>query len=174
MKPYVTFSDDAILDGAALQERSLEGQTGVTIPRETKMAPTELSTEEKPSKELVPTEVSTEEVAPTEDPNEETNPTVVTTKEAAPTGEPIEGLTILAATVSKPAEGPDIPPVQHEEKGKGEVPHSDFPAWTKVLHPSQLVTAAGQTPLTPGELRWRHHSQSVGGRRAWHQRAEEC
>ena len=80
MKPYVTFSDDAILDGAALQERSLEDQTGVTIARKIQQASTRVSTEEEPTKELVPTKVSTEEAAPTEEPSEEMDST----------GDPIE------------------------------------------------------------------------------------
>ena len=103
MEPYVTFSDDAILDRAALQGRPLEDQTRVTIPRKTQPASTEVSTEEEPAKELAPAEVSTEEVTPIE-PNEGTDPTEVTTEEAAPTGEPIEGPTILVATISEPAE----------------------------------------------------------------------
>ena len=148
MKLYVTFSDDAILGGTTLQERSLEDQNGVTIPRKTQLASTE---------------VSTEEAAPTEEPNEETDHTEVTTKEVAPTGEPIKGPTIPAATVSKPAEEMVTPQVWHEEKGKGEVPHSDFPSWTKVLHPPKPVITTGQSPLTLDESRQRHCSQSVGG-----------
>ena len=57
------------------------------------------------------------------------------------------------ATVSKPAEELDIPPVKHEEKRKGEVPCSDFPVWMEVLHPAWSVTSARQAPLTLGELR---------------------
>ena len=40
--------------------------------------------------------------------------------------------------------------------------------------PTWPVTSAGWTPLTLGELRWHHHSQSSGGRNAWHWQAEEC
>ena len=136
MEPYVTFYDDATLDGAVVQGRSPEDQTS-------------------------PTNVSTEEAAPKQEPNEERDATEVTTKEVAPAGEPIEGPTILATTISKSAEELVTPEVQHEEKG--EVLHSDFPSWMKVLHPPQPVTAARQTPPTHGESRWRHHSQSVGG-----------
>ena len=133
MEPYVTFSDDAILDGAALQEGSLEDQTGETIPRNTQLASTDVSTEEEPAKKPAPTEVTTKEVAPAE--------------------EPLEGPTILAATVGKPAEKPITPQVQHEEQAKVEDPHSDFPSWTKVLHPPWPVTTARQTPPTLSELK---------------------
>ena len=55
-----------------------------------------------------------------------------------------------------------------------EAPHSGFPNWTKVLHPPQLATIAEQIPLALSESKWRPHNQSTGGRRAWHQRVEEC
>ena len=148
MEPYVTISDDAILDGATLQEGSLEDQSRVTTHRNTQPTSTNVSTEEEPTEKPAPTEVTTREVTPTE--------------------EPLEGPTILAATVSEPTEEPITPQVQHEEQAKVEAPHSDFPGWTKVLHPPQLVTAARQTPLTLSESKQRHHSQSAGGRRAWH------
>ena len=61
------------------------------------------------------------------------DPTEITTEEVAPTGEPIEEPTILVATISKPAEELVTPQAWHEEKG--EVPHSNFPSWMKVLHP---------------------------------------
>ena len=107
----------------------------------------------EPTKELTPAEVSTEDTAPTE--------------------EPIEELATLMATVSQPAEEPDIPPVWHEEREKGEVPWSNFPGWIDVLHPTQPVIPSGWNPLTISELRWWCHSQSVGRRRAQHQWAEE-
>ena len=43
----------------------------------------------------------------------------------------------------------------------------------KVLCPPQLVTTAEQIPPALGELKWRHHRHSTGGRRAQCQRAEE-
>ena len=153
MEPYVTFSHDTILDGATLQEGSLEDQTGVTIPRNTQLASTKVPTKEEPAEKLAPTEVAA--------------------KEVAPTGEPLEGPTIPTATISEPTDEPITPQVQQEEQAMVEAPHSDFPGWTKVLHPPQLVTAAGKTPLTLSESKQRHHSWSAGGRRAWHQRVEE-
>ena len=54
---------------------------------------------EEPTEELIPAEVSTKEVAPTEDPTEEP--------------------AALMVTVSKPAEEPDIPPVQCKERKGG-------------------------------------------------------
>ena len=69
MEPYVTFSDDTILEGAAPLERSLEGQNRATIPRKTQLAPTEVPAKETaPMEELVPVKVSPEEVAPIEEP----------------------------------------------------------------------------------------------------------
>ena len=96
IEPYVAFSNDAILQGATHQERSLEGQTWAPIPMETQVAPIE-----EPTKELAPAEVSMEEAAPMEEPNEEL---------AAPT-----------AMVSRPAEDPDMPPYATwgERKGGG-------------------------------------------------------
>ena len=73
--PYSTFSDDAVLDRAALQERSLEGQTRVTISRENQPAPTK---------------VSTEEVAPTEEPNEEMDPQRLPPKKQPLQGSPLK------------------------------------------------------------------------------------
>ena len=67
------------------------------------------------------------------------------------------------AAISGQVEEPNVTPEQQEEKGKGEAPHSSFPGWMEVLHPTQLVTSARQTPLTLHELRQRCHIQSVGG-----------
>ena len=77
---------------------------------------------------------------------------------AAPTEISAEEPAALTATVSGPAEEPNIRPAWHEEKRKGEALHSDFPGWTEVLHPAQSVTTAGQTPPTLGALRQRHCS----------------
>ena len=82
-------------------------------------------------------------------------------QKSGPRGESIEGPTILVATISEPAEEQVTPQVWCEEKG--EVPCSDFPSWMKVLHPTWLVTAARQTPPILSELRKRHCSQIVGG-----------
>ena len=169
MEPYLAFSDDAVHEGATPWERSLKGWTQATIPRKTQPAPAK-----DPAEELAPAEVSTEEATPIE----ELAPAVVPTKEAAPIEEPIEEvppievptkgmaptkqLPALKATISEPAGDPDIPPVWHENKRKGEAPHSDFPGWTEVLHPTQLMTSARETPLPSSNLRQRHHSQSVG------------
>ena len=63
--------------------------------------------------------------------------------------------------------------MQQEVAEERKVPSSNFPCWTEVIHPTQPVTPAGWTPPTLGELRWHCHSWSLGGRRAWHQQAEE-
>ena len=44
----------------------------------------------------------------------------------------------------------------------------------KTLHPPQLATTTEQIPPALSELKQRHHSQSTGGRRALHRRAEKC
>ena len=65
-------------------------------------------------------------------------------------------------------------PVQCEKGEKGEVPHSNFPGWMEVLHPTRPVILAGWTPLTLSKLRQQCSSQTVGGRRAQHWWAKEC
>ena len=65
MESYVSFSDDAILDGAASLEGSLEDLTGVTIPGDALPASTSTSIKEEPAEEPAPMEVTTEEAAPT-------------------------------------------------------------------------------------------------------------
>ena len=52
----------------------------------------------------------------------------------------------LLAMANRLTEEPDVPPALCEEKEKGEVPHSSFPCWTEVLHPSQTMTPTGQAP----------------------------
>ena len=99
MEPYVAFSDDAVLEGATPQKRSLEGQTWKPIPVETQAAPTEEPHEgaspcrsvyrgaiptEEPTEELDPVEVSMKEAASTEEPTEELASAEVSTEEAAP------------------------------------------------------------------------------------------
>ena len=96
------FSNDAILDGAPSQEGSLEDLTGVTMPRNTLSASTGTSTEEEPSEEPAPMEVTTEE--------------------AAPTGKPLKGPTHPLVTVNDPAEEPTALQVQHEEQMKVRLP----------------------------------------------------
>ena len=126
MEPYMSFSNDVILDGATSQEGSLEDLTGVTTPRNAPLASTSTSTEEEPTEKPEPTEV--------------------TTKEAGTTREPLKRPTHLVVTISNPAEKPTAPQVQGEEQTKVEAPHSGFSIWMKVLHPPQLVTTAEQTP----------------------------
>ena len=159
MEPYVALSNNAILEGATPQERSLEGQTWATIPGKTQPAPIE-----DPAKELAPAEVPTEEAAPIEEPTEEVPPTEEPTKEMASTEEPIGEPTAPKATISKPAGEPDLPPVQCKDKRKGEVPHSDFPSWTEVLHPTWSVTSTGEIPLPPGEFLSKDAAARVWGK----------
>ena len=86
MEPYVFFSNDVVLDGAASQEVSLEDLTGVTIPRNTPPASTSTSTEEEPTEEPAPMEVAT--------------------AEAAPTRKPLKGPTHPPVTIDDPTEEP--------------------------------------------------------------------
>ena len=117
MELYAAFSDDAILEDATPQERSLEGQTWAPIPVETQAAPTEELTDEP-----APAEVSMEEAAPTEEPSKELAPAEVSTEEAAPMEEPNEELATLMAMVSGPAEEPDIPLCGMRRKKRGRYP----------------------------------------------------
>ena len=85
MEPYMSFSDDAILDGATSQEGSLKDLTGVTIPRDALPASTGTSTKEEPAEEPVPMEVATKEAASTRKPLKEPTHLLVTVDD--PTGE---------------------------------------------------------------------------------------
>ena len=67
-----------------------------------------------------------------------------------------------------------FPLCSQRREEKEEVPHSGFPGWIEVLHPSQTMIPTRQAPLTLDKLRQWCHSQSVRGRRAQHQGAEEC
>ena len=107
MESHVSFSDDAILDGATSQEGSLEDLAGVTIPGDALPASTGTSTEEEPAEGQAPMEV--------------------TTKEAAPVMKPLKGPTDLLVTVDDPTERPTTLQAQHEEQRKVEAPHSTFP-----------------------------------------------
>ena len=60
--------------------------------------------------------------------------------------EPTEDLISPMAMACGLTEESDVPSVPSEEKEKGELPHSGFPGWTEVLHPSQTMTPAGQAP----------------------------
>ena len=88
--------------------RPLEGQTQATIPMEILPDPTE---------ELAPAKVPTEEAAPIKEPTE---------------GAPLQRSPLRNQLPQRPLlasqqESQIFPPVWHEDKGKGEVPHSDFP-----------------------------------------------
>ena len=71
-------------------------------------------------------------------------------------------------------EEPTTPQVPHEKQMKVGASPNQFPGWKKVLHPSQLVTTAGQASVALSKLRQRHCNLSSGERRAQCQRAEEC
>ena len=89
IESYMSFSNDAVLDGVALLEGSLEDITGVTIPRVPLLTSTSTPTKEE----------STEGPAPPE----------VATEEAAPTRKPHEGPTLLPVAVDNSAEGLTAP-----------------------------------------------------------------
>ena len=142
MGSYMSFSDETILDGTALHDGSLEDVTGVTISRGTLPTSTSTPTKEEPAEGLASLEVATEEVAPA--------------------GKLCKGPTHPPVAVNDSAEGLTAPQAQHKEQGKLEAPHSGYPSWMKVLHPSQPVTAAEPIPLAHGGLKGRHHSWSMG------------
>ena len=143
MESYMSFSNDAILDGATSPEGSLEDVTGVTIPRGALPTSTSTPTEEEPMEGPAPLEVATEE--------------------AACAGKPLRGPTPLLVAVDDSTEGLTAPQAQHKEWRKIEAPHSGYPGWTKVLHPSWPVTTA--EPILPAlsGLKGRHCSWSMGG-----------
>ena len=68
MESYMSFSDDAILDGATSPEGSQEYVTGVTIPRGTLPTSTSTPTEEESAEGPAPLDVATKEAAPTRKP----------------------------------------------------------------------------------------------------------
>ena len=121
MELYVTFTDNAVLEGAAPQERFPEQWPQAPIPVETLVVPI---TEELEGTQVPESGVtSTQEIG---EPIEELTPAEVSTEEAAPTEDPTEELAILMATVSKLAEEPDIHPVWHRER-KGESSTEQLP-----------------------------------------------
>ena len=61
----MSFSNDAILDGATSPEGSLEDVTRVAILRSASLTSTSTSTKEEPTKGPAPLEDATEEAAPT-------------------------------------------------------------------------------------------------------------
>ena len=77
------------------------------------------------------------------------------------------------APIGGPLEESTLPQVLLEKWVKMEALPNWFPAWEKVLHPSQLVTAMGQAPPAFGESKQRHHHWSSEAMKAWCQRAEE-
>ena len=125
MEPYVSFSNDAVLDGVTPQKGFLEDQTRVAIPRNTQPAST--STPLKRSLQRG-------------------QHLWRSPSKRQPHWGPLEGLTNLAVTVGKLAEELTPPQVQYEEQTKVESSPNQFPGWKKVLHPSWLATAIGQTP----------------------------
>ena len=102
MESYMSFSDDAILDGAASLEGSVEDVTGVPIPRGA--LPTSIDTPTK------------------EEPTEGPTPMEVGTKEAATTEKILEGPTHPLVVVDNSAEGLTTPQTQHEGQRKLEAP----------------------------------------------------
>ena len=66
-----------------------------------------------------------------------------------------------------------LPQMPCEKWVKIEAPPNQFPGWKEVLHPSQLVTAAGQMPLAARDTKQKPCHQSSELRRAQCQRAEE-
>ena len=111
----MAFTNGAILEGAAPQERFLEGQTQALIPVETPAPPITEVLEGIQVPELgVPTPQEMEE------PSEELAPAGVSTEEVAPTEEPTEEPVTPVAMFSEPAEEPDDPlcSTRREKRGR--------------------------------------------------------
>ena len=106
---------------------------------ETKAAPIE-----EPTEESVLAEISAEEAIPLEEPTKEMSPAVAPMEDAAPMEEPNEEPATLMAMATGATEEPGVPPVPCKEKEEGEVPHSSYPGWMEVLHPSWTVTPLGK------------------------------
>ena len=174
MEPYVAFSNDAI------QERSLEERTWAPIPVETQAVPTE-----EPTEELAPAEVSIEGASPQRSPQRNKPCRNIyrrghSHRRAHQRDDPCSGIYRGGSPYGGAQWGTGYPyshgqwadwrarcsPCAAWGERKGEVPHSNLPGWTEVMHPSQTMITAGQAPLTISKLRQQHHSQRVGRRRA--------
>ena len=105
---------------------------------------TEVAPIAEPIEELAPPEILTEEAAPIEEPTKETAPAEAPMEDTAPMEEPSEELAAPMAMASGLTEEPAVPPVLCEEKEEGKVPHSSFPGWMEVLHPSQTMALLGK------------------------------
>ena len=75
-----------------------------------------------------------------------------------------------AAPTASPPEEPGTSQTPNEKTTKSP---NQFPGWREVIHPSRLVTAAGQIPLMSQNSKQRPQSKSFGERMAGPQRAEE-
>ena len=85
-----------------------------------------------------------------------------------------EAATEETAPIGGPLEEPSTPQTPCEEQTtRVEASSIQFLGWREVLHPSRQVTTSRQAPLVSNELRQRPHSQSLGGRKAQHQRVEK-
>ena len=152
----MTFMDNAILEGVTPQQELPEGQTRESSQVETLLAP-------------IPNEVKDTQV-------EELG--------VPPISQEADELDAAEEPTYKPghadghcggaSRGARYPPMQQEVGEQRKVPSSNFPGWTEIIHPTWLVAPARWTPWNLGELRWHHHSQSLGGRRAQCWQAEEC
>ena len=79
----------------------------------------------------------------------------------------------VAAPIDRPSKESAPPQVPCKKWAKIEAPPTQFLGWKEVLHPSQLVAAAGQTPLAAKDTKQRPCHQSSEVTRAPCQRAEE-
>ena len=115
----MSFSNDAVLDGAATMEGSLEDVTGITTPRGALQFSTDTHTIEEPAEGPAPWEFATEE--------------------AVPTKKSLEGPTHLLVAVSNSTEGLTALKAQHDGQRKLELPIVITPAGQKCYTlPSQL------------------------------------
>ena len=145
MKPYVAFTDDAILEGATLQKKLPEGWAWAPSPVETLPAPIteelkdtqvwelgvppipweaesdsdEPAPTEEPTNKPVPAEEPTNELATSEEPTDKLATAEEPPEELATVEEPTVEPAILTATMGEPAEEPETPYAVQEGRKEG-------------------------------------------------------
>ena len=123
MKPYVTFTDDAILEGLTPQQELPEGQTRESSLEESLPAPIPEEVKDTQAEDLGVPSISQE------------------ANELDATEEPTDKLAVLTATVGEPAKVPDIPCVQQEDLQMNWP--FQWPLWGNQLRSQILPYAAG-------------------------------
>ena len=132
MKAYMTFTDDAILEGATPNRELPEGWTRACSLVETPLAPIPKELKGYPGRGVG-------------------SPSHSTRSQWAGCYRGAYGWTEHSHCGG--ASWGARPPMQQKVGEKKEVPSSNFPGWMEVIHPTWPVTPVGQTPLTLGKFR---------------------